>query len=408
MKKWDKSFLKSKIALAYITSRAFTFPIWGLVLLIPHIIYNDFGNNPFLSALCFAMKPIATLISPLWSQRVSALKKPLKSRLIVGNFLQYLPFALLFFVQSKWYYILAIGIYMFFYKATQPTWMEVLRLNIKEKERSKVCAFGSTVEHIGLAIFPFIIRCFLDNNTQAWNLLFPAAAFLGMLSTVFLINISLDLKSGNDRKIKTNQYRNRPWSICIDTLKKPDFLRFQLGFFIGGASLMIINPALPVCLGSLSYFQILLVRSGVKGLGYSMSSPFWVSFFNKSNIFNVCFLVTLFASLFPLFLIFSKGSVALIAFSYIIYGIMQSGNDLSWKLSGPFFSGDEDSRPYSTVNILASGIRGMVFPFIGSLILSSSGGALASLLIGSLSCAVASIFFLYSKSRSPVSIKSSV
>ena len=39
----------------------------------------------------------------------------------------------------------------------------------------------------------------------------------------------------------------------------------------------------------------------------------------------------------------------------------------SSSLSGTFFCADQDSAPYSRVNLLMVGLRGAIFPFVGGL-----------------------------------------
>jgi hypothetical protein len=77
-------------------------------------------------------------------------------------------------------------------------------------------------------------------------------------------------------------------------------------------------------------------------------------------------------------------------FAYIIYGVMQAGSELSWHLSGPVFSGTEDSSPYSSVNVLSAGLRGCVAPCIGALLCSYSNAVIV-LMIGGILCLLASL-----------------
>ncbi len=118
-----------------------------------------------------------------------------------------------------------------------------------------------------------------------------------------------------------------------------------------------------------SYTKILLAVCLCKGIGFAASSPLWVKLFNRSKIFSFCSRVPLIAALFPTLLILSKFNLAFVFVAYLLYGVMQGGSELGWKMSGPVFSKDEDSAPYSSINVLAVGIRGGIFPYFGALLL---------------------------------------
>ena len=79
---------------------------------------------------------------------------------------------------------------------------------------------------------------------------------------------------------------------------------------------------------------------------------------------------------------------------YILYGIMQAGSEMSWHLSGPLFSKDEESSVYSNINVLTVGLRGCFIPILGSLlayIFQASG----VMIIGSALCLTASFWMAY-------------
>ncbi|MFI5334962.1 MAG: hypothetical protein ACHQT8_07385, partial [Chlamydiales bacterium] len=69
--------------------------------------------------------------------------------------------------------------------------------------------------------------------------------------------------------------------------------------------------------------------------------------------------------------------------AHLIYGIAQGGSHLVWHLSGTIFAGEENSTPFTTVNVLMIGLRGAVGPLLGGL-LCHSVGPIPVLLIGAM------------------------
>ncbi len=70
-----------------------------------------------------------------------------------------------------------------------------------------------------------------------------------------------------------------PWKHAWALLqKKPSFTRFQLGFFFGGAGLMILQPSLPTYFSEtlhLSYTDLLFAMAACKGIGFKYRSSTW-------------------------------------------------------------------------------------------------------------------------------------
>ena len=115
----------------------------------------------------------------------------------------------------------------------------------------------------------------------------------------------------------------------------------------------------------------------------------WVKLFRKIDLFSLSSLVAILAGLFPFILIFAQVDVQFFYIAYLVYGIMQSGSELSWHMSGPVFSKDKDSSMFSITNVLTVGIRGCFAPFLGSIILMFTN-SMSVMLTGAFLCFIAS------------------
>ena len=66
----------------------------------------------------------------------------------------------------------------------------------------------------------------------------------------------------------------------------------------------------------------------------------------------------------------ASGVTGLIYAAFFCYGIMQAGSHLSWHLAGPHFSGEENSAPFTSLNVALVGLRGLIGPLFGGLLVS--------------------------------------
>lgn len=413
MDKTPSVSIKDSTSLAYVISRLLSFPFWGLFYLLPVILHKDLQATPFQVATLIAIKPVASLFSPYWSQRVHAMRERLIPNLILGNILKFTPFLFFPFVSNPWFYIFAVGFHMFLCRGTIPAWMEILKLKIPSASRSKVCAIGSIIDYLGVALLPLFIGGVLDNVSESWRWLFPLAALLGIISTWPIKRIKIDILENSERPTTEKKLTHliNPWKSGWKLLsERLDFAKFQWGFFLGGAGLMILQPVLPAYFNNvlhLSYSDVLTAVAALKGIGFALSSPLWVKFFNRSRIFVLCSVVTLAAAIFPLLLIFAHSSSSIIYIAYIAYGVMQGGSELSWKMSGPVFSKEKDSAPFSSVNILAVGVRGIIFPYLGSFLFLKTGSPTFVLLCGMGFCLLATASLSFNGRKYPVRLEAS-
>jgi len=186
----------------------------------------------------------------------------------------------------------------------------------------------------------------------------------------------------------------KPWKSAWELLsRRPDFVRFQIGFMLGGAGLIIMQPMLPVFLMgqlNLTYTELAVALALCKGIGYAAASTGWTRLIHKINLFRFNSWVTTLACLYPLCLIAAQVNLAWLYGGFLLYGAMQAGSEMSWHLSGPIFAKNEDSSVYSSVNVLTVGLRGCFVPAIDTL-LASTVHVTGVMLIGAVLCLLSTI-----------------
>jgi len=374
-----------------------------MVYLLSVILYKDMHISPLQITFIITLKPMSALFAPYWSQIIYQRPDRIISNLVWANILRYLPFLFFPWIDSSWIIIAAFGLYMMFYRGVMPAWMETIKNNLPALSRERLIAFGSAIDYCGTALLPLILGLVLDKYEHSWRWLFLGTGLLGLISTVFLYRIPISTT--------TNQLASTPSSILsffkVSVLKpwkeswrlvKSDvnFLNFQIGFMLGGAGLMIIQPVLPmfyVDILKLSYTKMLIALTVCKGLGFAIATPLCVKLFRKLNIFHFSGVVTVLAALFPFLMLGAQFHISLLYIAYGLYGIMQAGSDLSWHMSGPVFAQEKESTLFSGTNVLTVGIRGCLVPLIGTLLYALTNSSVV-MLLGSLLCFFATIHFM--------------
>lgn len=388
-------------------------PFWAIFNMLPFILYKDLHATPLQITAIIILKPAVSLIALYWSTLIEKRRDRLLSNLIWARVLGHLPFFLFPFVDNPWFFIASFGFYMMLARGTVPAWMEVLKLNIPDVSRQRIFAYGSAFGYVGGAVIPFALGSIMDSYVHSWRWIFPATALISLFAVVFKYQIPISGEKAPEGaalpKLTLIQQLVKPWKSAWELVRRrTDFVRFQLGFMLGGAGLIVMQPALPVFFMdglNLSYTELAVALTLCKGVSFAVTSPLWAKVMHRVDIFRFNFWVTLLACLFPLCLIAAQMNLLWLYTGYVLYGIMQAGSELSWNLSGPIFARDEDSSVYSSINVMTVGLRGCFVPLLGSL-LGIYLNAVGIMLVGGVLCLMSAFsmaFYSRQLRRAPLS-----
>lgn len=360
------------------------------------ILYKHAHLTALQITVIIALKPMSSLLSPYWIQAIYQRPDNILVNLIGANIFRYLPLLLLPWIESSWFIILAFGLYMTLTRATMPAWMEMFKYNLPKTRQEEIVSYGTTIDYLGTAILSVGAGFILDHYPEMWRWLFMLTASLGILSTIFLTSIPLSRTSSIpalQEPLSINEKISRPWKQTWQLIREhKDFTAFQIGFMLGGAGLMIMQPALPrffIDTLHLSFVEMGLAIALCKGVGVAVTSPLWTRLFRTLDIFQLSALVTACAAFFPFLLLATSLHMTLIYLAYAFYGIMQAGSELTWHMSGLVFAQEKDSSIFSSTNVLTVGIRGCIIPALGALLLPIVH-PLGVMLLGALFCCLAS------------------
>lgn len=371
-------------------------PFVVLYALLPFILRKDLGASLLQISILSALRPTLPIFSFYWSVNVTNQKHLLRANLMGAWVFARLPFLFVPWIDNVWYLIFACAIYELFNKSGIPALVEILKTNIPKGERENIltlCFVLTFLESIALGLW---IAGILDHSTFMWQWLCSGTALLGLTSLFaqWHIPMSTDKKIPQPNRSFLEKIVT-PWKEAFLLLKtRPDFAQFQYGFMMGGFGLMLIAPSLTVFYADslgLSYATVVTGRSILMGIGIVASSHFWKESLKKNPPQWLTFWVLIGFALYPLLLLFAPYHIVWFYLSFILYGVAQAGSHLLWNLSGALYAKEEDSSPYSRVNILMLGLRGAIAPALGG-ILCHWFGPMPLFVLGAFCCLSGAIF----------------
>lgn len=377
-------------------------PFVALNLMLDVMLSAHFGASALQISILTTLRPVLAVCAFYWGSLLLYRPELLRFSLLAATALATIFFLFAPWADSIWYFIAAESCFVLFWRAANPAQMEVLKINFDKGVREKVFSQALSVSHAsGMVIGP-LLGIFLKINPDIWKELFCVGAiFYGASAWVksyfYIPKTTLPPArtiTGFKEAIIT------PWKDSWKLLKSNKlFAQFQLGFFIAGSGLMFAKPSIPGFLTSmnLSFLEIFSLFTLLEGLGFILTAGFWAKYLQKVGIHKTaCLIVTCF-SLQPLLLIMPVNTVVFVFLAYFFYGAAQSGSRLVWHLSGPLLCGNESSSQYTSVNILAIGVRGCFVPLLGA---GFAGGFGPQACIAvSFLCMVGGALYLYKVSR---------
>ncbi len=365
-------FIKTKTAL--IANKLLSEPLSLLYSsFIGVILYKNLSATVFQVALLTMIKPTFALLALYWSASVHSRTDRLMHNVVWAGILSAAPFFLFPWVSNPWLFMGCAAVYIVFHRAGNPAWVEIMKQNIPPVHRGKLYSFATAFAYAEGVLLFFIITPWMNSNEGAWRWLFPVAAFFSLLSVFSQRKVPVQAPSPPPVTFSPTwkQRLTEPWRKAYELMvSRPDFLKFQIGFMLCGFGLMMVLSVLPVFFVDvlrISYLELSVAFLVCKGLGYVVTSRFWGRLLDEISIYKFMVYVHGCFLLFAVLLFLSRIHIHFLYAAYFLYGVAQSGSHLSWNLSGPIFSGRENSAAFSSVNILMVGLRGCIAPLMATL-----------------------------------------
>lgn len=372
---------------ALLVTHLFAEPFVALFALISILLTKELGATQLQIAVLTMLRPTVALLAFYWSA-VSHRTGDLKKSVMWATALSVLPFVFTPFAKSVWYFIFAAGCYSLFSRASVPAMMEILKQNIGE-ERQKIYSQVSVLAYFVGIICALSFGALLDATPSLWVWLFSIAALLHLLP--LRAQREMIVAPQPVKRIRHTSFLPHilhPWKESYQLMQdNREFKIFQIGFFVAGFGLMLATPSIPFYLNSLniSFTELFVAFTILKGLGFITTTHLWSKRLKAENINQISILVFGGFALYLSVLLCYPFAPINVLLAYLLYGIAQAGSHLVWNLSGTLFSQHHSSAPYTAVNVLLVGVRGIIAPPLGGLI-ANSFGPTAAIMLGFLIC----------------------
>lgn len=356
----------------FVAGRFFSCPLEVLFMLLIFILNKNFAVSPLQLTLLASVKPMSSLFAFYVSSAIFDHPHRIRRYLVINNLLGCLPCLLYPFMDNVWFYLGSYIVFMVTTRAIYPAWNEILKRSVQGSLLVHTISIGNSVYYfMGIIVSPFL--CFLmDQQASIWRYLFVSLAVFKLLNLGLVLFLQSNMKMEAGAPPVFNPFK-KGWTLLK---KKPAFAHYLVIFFLGGAGVVASHAILPYYFKDslhLSYSELGLAISFCKGISFVATSTSWSKYTSRVSLYYLTSLASLLAIPYFLLTIAASHHTAWLYLAYICYGIMMAGIELSWNLSGLFFSGSEESTVYSSLNLVLAGLRGCICPFLGTLLFTYTG-----------------------------------
>lgn len=364
----------------------------GVLLLQEFILRKTLLGSLFEITLLVMIQPVSNIFSIFFYPLSKKFKRKNDFFLLIA-FVGKLILLLMLLTKSSKIFILVISVFYIFNTFMNPLFSNIMQLNFRKKNRGFVYGIVSSVSVLSTLVVSNLSGKLLDVNDNLYKLLFSVSAVSGFLCCFIFSKVKI--RKIRQKKIEEELSFLQPIKIIVKILKEnKDFMKYEIFFFLYGIGYLIILPSIPVYfvdILKLDYSKISFIKGFLGQVGFIVFFPFVGFFLDRMNIFLYSSLTFFLLSFYPLFLLISSfipNPFFFIYPAFLIFSISMSAVFVIWDLSSIHFAKDNDSSQFQNVHIFLTGVRGIIVPSLGYLILKFSSPKLPFF--------VSNLFFLFS------------
>jgi hypothetical protein len=290
--------------------------------------------------------------------------------LITGMVLGRLIFLFSFLVNGGGMYLLVLFFYYSMYSVQSPVFNSFFQNHLRQK-RGQVFGLSRMVMMLCAMLAALAVGKLLDISSLYYKPILFSVAVTGAVT--YIIYIIMDRQT--DYPKQSPVYIRDALSDYKAMLKRTDFLMFETVFMICGMAFMIMVPAVPLFLINklhFTYFEMAQANGVYAQLFMLLLIPFSGAIYDKVNLWKVWTISMAVLLGYPLFLglSFLTQSRMLAYGGLLFYSLGQAGVVVLWNLGSLHFSGGKDAFIYQGFHVTLTGVRGVIGPMLGYILLS--------------------------------------
>ncbi len=329
--------------------------------------------------------PLSNFFSIWWGKILERSRIKTKYFLIVA-FLGRLVLVFGLWVSNMSEFILLLTVVYFFSSLLIPALNSLYQTNFRKEIRGKLFGYTVSLGTLLSMITTYFAGHLLDVNEQFYRQFLLFAGISGCLSCLVLPlikNTKIDEASVVHAPLSFKEVFLSPITRSMQLMKSnKEFAIFERNFSLYGMGFIMVIPVIPIYLVEhlhLNYTNTFIAKGVISQVGILLLSPFFGKLLDRKDVFHFTSLVFALLMFYPLGFIASIAfhsfalKVAFVYLAYLLFGVAMSGVNIAWSMGSISFAGKEDASMFQSVHVTLTGVRGLIAPFLGFIILRTFG-----------------------------------
>jgi MFS family permease len=327
--------------------------------------------------------PVGVFFGPFWAG--TGRRIGMQRLVTYMAFWANVPLFLVFWVTESWQFTLLITISQILNSGMRMGQSSLYHVLYPKSIRGRV--LGQLTFWTFMTMVPSILVTgwLLDVSREMYRMLYPIAGLCGMVACWYYNTLHVPTQRALTSKRQSLGASVRGVQKILASDRAYFF--FQTGFFLSGSAFFMSTHIVLLLVFDrfdFSPFQLALWMSVVPQLMLALSSPVWGRILDRIGIVHTRLLTTITqtASLACYWVGIVGVSPAFIYLGSILLGMTNGGGQLTWALASAHFAPKPEDVPlYNGIHFVLNGVRGLVLPWVGSVlwVISGPGAVLAAL-----------------------------
>jgi len=345
----------------------------GVMTLLPWVLKHTLGGSDWEVAVLSAAGPTAHLLD-IWYAHLCADRPKMPFVLWPGLVARFLIIVAGLAVNSAMLVIVAAISYIVGSMAT-PAVNSIWRNNYPGTHRYRVLGTVMAVMNLcmGLTAFSAGLLLRLFDNHWLFRVVFAVGAVAGMVGVYVFSRIKVVGEDAGDAQGPAPRGRFNLWRDIGLLWRDRKFGKYQLIQFTSGFANIMTMPVLIALLKDqgVGWLAAALVLGFAPNMAKSLTMPFWGRLLQRFNPMQARAFFNMVWAAGYILIALSGSQVGWVFLAKLITGTAQGATTLLWTLQQMYFARREDVPKYMGVHCTLTGVRGLVAPFVGVLLMKS-------------------------------------
>lgn len=348
----------------------------GLALFAaPIVAVTGVQANPLELTILVSAFPVGAFLGPLWATlgRRWGMQKLVTQMAIWAN----VPLFFLYWVQDPALFTVLITVSQLLNSAMRMGQSSLYRVMYPKAQRGRVLGRLTLWTYLTMVPSVLVTGWLLDKSHEMYRILYPLAGLCGLIGCFYYRMLHIPDADALPRQ--RSSLRSSVRSVHRIITQDRAYLWFQLAFFLSGSAFFMSTHVVLLLVRDrfgFGAFELALWLSAVPQLLLALGSPAWGRILDHIGIVRCRLLIAIMmtAYLGSYFGALVAGLPMLIYLGSILQGMSNGGGQLTWALASSHFAPRMEDVPlYNGIHFVLNGIRGLVLPWLGSVLLVLAG-----------------------------------